>query len=43
MHPFVDGALLEAALPGTGPADEAALARREDAIATLLLRALKIP
>lgn len=43
VHPFVDGALLEAALPGTVPADEAALARREDAIATLLLRALKIP
>ncbi len=43
VHPFVDGALLEAALPGTVPADDAALARREDAIATLLLRALKIP
>lgn len=43
VHPFVDGAMIEAALPGTVPADDAAVARREDAIATLLLRALKMP
>jgi len=41
VHPFVDGPLLDVVFPGAVPKDEAALAKREDAIATLLLRALK--
>lgn len=41
VHPFVDGVFLGVVLPGSVPADDAALARREDAIATLLLRALR--
>ncbi len=43
VHPFVDGLLLEAVLPGSVPSDDEALARREDTIATLLLRALSVP
>lgn len=41
VHPFVDGALIQVVLPGAIPDDEAELARREDAIVTLLLRALR--
>jgi AcrR family transcriptional regulator len=40
VHPFGDP-LLDVVLPGATPTDDAALARREDAIATVLLRALR--
>jgi TetR/AcrR family transcriptional regulator len=40
VHPFVDGPLLGVVLPGAMPAGDADLARRQDAITTLLLRAL---
>lgn len=41
VHPFVDGTLIQTVLPGAVPGDDAEIARREDAIATLLLRALR--
>jgi AcrR family transcriptional regulator len=41
VHPFVDGPLLDVVLPGATPDGDGALARREDAIATVLLRALR--
>lgn len=39
-YPFVDGVVLDTVLPGVVPADEEALARRCEAITTLLTRAL---
>lgn len=41
VHPFVDGPLLQIVVPGAVPDGEAELARRQDAIATLLLVALR--
>jgi AcrR family transcriptional regulator len=41
VHPFVDGPLLTVVLPGAVPRGDAELARRQDAITTLLLRALR--
>lgn len=41
VHPFVDGPLLSVVVPGAVPDGDAELARREDVIATLLLRAVR--
>lgn len=40
VYPFVDGAWLEAVMPGAVPTDDDALERRCDTITALLLRAL---
>ncbi len=40
VYPFVDGAWLEAVMPGAVPTDDDALQRRCDTITALLLRAL---